>query len=52
MIRFSSISCSHITNFDRNRVEGLAYLPGVLQSRASGEMDEWLKSHAWKACIG
>jgi hypothetical protein len=20
--------------------------------RPSGEMDEWFKSHAWKACVG
>lgn len=24
----------------------------LLYSRSSGEMDEWFKSHAWKACIG
>lgn len=22
------------------------------ESEDAGEMDEWLKSHAWKACIG
>jgi hypothetical protein len=38
----------------------LLVLPGILAiiggfvetRRPSGEMDEWFKSHAWKACIG
>lgn len=34
------------------RGRGLAEPPSVLQSPASGEMDERFKSHAWKACIG
>lgn len=34
-------------------IEGLAgRRQSLLYSRSSGEMDEWFKSHAWKACIG
>ena len=29
-------------------------MSGFVESsrRSSGEMDEWFKSHAWKACVG
>jgi hypothetical protein len=29
----------------------LAKVVMALQDRASGEMAEWLKAHAWKACV-
>ena len=29
----------------------LAKVASALQERASGEMAEWLKAHAWKACV-
>src|SRR6202171_2665654 len=29
----------------------LAKVAGPLQDRPSGEMAEWLKAHAWKACV-
>jgi hypothetical protein len=31
----------------------LAIIDGFADMRTpSGEMDEWFKSHAWKACVG
>jgi hypothetical protein len=30
----------------------LAIICGFVKAKEAGEMDEWLKSHAWKACIG
>src|SRR6266567_611122 len=31
--------------------QSLAKVAGPLQDRPSGEMAEWLKAHAWKACV-
>src|SRR5437763_7968 len=33
------------------RPDSLAKVAFDLQERASGEMAEWLKAHAWKACV-
>src|SRR6202451_3698093 len=33
------------------RPHSLAKRVPPLQERASGEMAEWLKAHAWKACV-
>jgi hypothetical protein len=33
------------------RPQSLAKVAGPLQDRPSGEMAEWLKAHAWKACV-
>jgi hypothetical protein len=30
----------------------LAIICGSVKAEHAGEMDEWFKSHAWKACIG
>jgi hypothetical protein len=35
----------------RPRPRSLAKVAGPLQDRPSGEMAEWLKAHAWKACV-
>jgi hypothetical protein len=35
----------------RSRLPSLAKVLLPLQDRASGEMAEWLKAHAWKACV-
>ena len=32
--------------------QNLCYNLRLRESEEAGEMDEWLKSHAWKACIG
>ena len=37
--------------FDRSWRPSLAKILLPLQDRASGEMAEWLKAHAWKACV-
>ena len=33
----------------RNRVYGVEYTTAILES--TGEVAEWLKAHAWKACV-
>src|SRR6476469_4319827 len=33
------------------RRRSLAKIVMALQDKASGEMAEWLKAHAWKACV-
>src|SRR5258708_15570339 len=38
-------------NLRRRRQQSLAKVVLPLQDRASGEMAEWLKAHAWKACV-
>jgi hypothetical protein len=38
-------------NFRRGGRQPLAKSLPPLQERASGEMAEWLKAHAWKACV-
>ncbi len=30
----------------------VAIIGGFVKAKIAGEMDEWFKSHAWKACIG
>jgi hypothetical protein len=30
----------------------VAIIGGFARAKDAGEMDEWFKSHAWKACIG
>ncbi len=38
-----------------NLLQTFAIISGFAKSTQrteSGEMDEWFKSHAWKACIG
>src|ERR1700712_4710546 len=34
-----------------SRSQSLAKVVLALQERATGEMAEWLKAHAWKACV-
>jgi hypothetical protein len=43
-----SIGCG---NLRRRGLRSLAKPVSPLQDRASGEMAEWLKAHAWKACV-
>jgi hypothetical protein len=33
-------------------IDRRAYEPGRARPKISGEMAEWLKAHAWKACVG
>ena len=42
---------SYWGNFRSPRPRSLAKSVLPLQERASGEMAEWLKAHAWKACV-
>src|ERR1700687_184271 len=42
---------SYLRKFPLSRPRSLAKLAMPLQERASGEMAEWLKAHAWKACV-
>ena len=30
----------------------VAIIGGFAKCEHAGEMDEWFKSHAWKACVG
>jgi hypothetical protein len=30
----------------------VAIIGGFAKAMHAGEMDEWFKSHAWKACVG
>jgi hypothetical protein len=40
-----------LLKYRRPRPHSLAKAVPSLQERASGEMAEWLKAHAWKACV-
>jgi hypothetical protein len=42
---------NHLWKYTRPRPPSLAKVLLPLQDRASGEMAEWLKAHAWKACV-
>src|SRR5215217_4009155 len=42
---------NELGKFWRPRPASLAKSVLPLQERASGEMAEWLKAHAWKACV-
>ena len=43
--------CRRLVIFPPFRPDSLAKRLFALQERASGEMAEWLKAHAWKACV-
>src|ERR1019366_4665911 len=42
---------NRLWKYTRLRPPSLAKILLPLQDRASGEMAEWLKAHAWKACV-
>ena len=42
---------NRLWKYGRPRPRSLAKVLLPLQDRASGEMAEWLKAHAWKACV-
>jgi hypothetical protein len=42
---------NRLWKYARGRRRSLAKILLPLQDRASGEMAEWLKAHAWKACV-
>src|SRR5262249_48634994 len=42
---------NELGKFQPSRPPSLAKSLLPLQERASGEMAEWLKAHAWKACV-
>ena len=42
---------NRLWKYSRSRPRSLAKVLLPLQDRASGEMAEWLKAHAWKACV-
>src|SRR5205814_4658051 len=50
--RSKFISCfKRLSKWQALRPRWLAKLALPLQERVSGEMAEWLKAHAWKACV-
>src|ERR1700677_3844897 len=42
---------NRLWKYARGRRRSLAKILLPLQDKASGEMAEWLKAHAWKACV-
>src|SRR5665647_1140382 len=42
---------NRLPKYRGSRPRSLAKVAMALQERASGEMAEWLKAHAWKACV-
>jgi hypothetical protein len=45
LVRFCNVVGPHAN-------EGFIYLYNVFVPTCAGEMAEWLKAHAWKACLG
>src|SRR5260221_12275370 len=52
MFVFSSLSGLYWKALDGRRRCRLSHSPANHRFQEDGEMSEWLKEHAWKACVG